>query len=178
MFVSAKPAGSLRSEVQLDQNAVFEWNIQISIAQMFSFAWQNICLLIFTPFQRWKHKANLFSHKRKRSNILFFSGVKVSEQKKSIFLVEKNCTRKKRKNPPEESEFFFFFYVWVVKLFLFSSTCVLPLESFQVGFFPICENSHTKKTRRRRRRSDKQHFFSCVKPKTSSRRWKKNLCNK
>lgn len=101
---------------------------------------------------------------RKRSNILFFSGVKVVEQKKSIFLVEKNCTRKKRKNPPEESEFFFFFYVWVVKLFLFSSTCVLPLESFHVGFFPICENSHTKKTRRRR--SDKQHFFSCMKPKT------------
>lgn len=164
MFVSATPAGSLRSEVQLDQNAVFEWNIQISIAQMFSFAWQNICLLIFTPFQRWKHKANLFSHKRKRSNILFFSGVKVSEQKKSIFLVEKNCTRKKRKNPPEESEFFFFFYVWVVKLFLFSSTCVLPLESFQVGFFPICENSHTKM-------HETENKFSQMKKKN-------NFCNK
>lgn len=143
MFVSATPAGSLRSEVQLDQNAVFEWNIQISIAQMFSFAWQNICLLIFTPFQRWKHKANLFSHKRKRSNILFFSGVKVSEQKKSIFLVEKNCTRKKRKNPPEESEFFFFFLRLSCKTFSFFFHVCFAIRIFPSWFFShLWKQSH------------------------------------
>lgn len=164
MFVSATPAGSLRSEVQLDQNAVFEWNIQISIAQMFSFAWQNICFLIFTPFQRWKHKANLFSHKRKRSNILFFQVWKWVNKRNRFFWWKKIVHGKKGKIHLRNQNSFFFFYVWVVKLFLFSSTCVLPLESFQVGFFPICENSHTKM-------HETENKFSQMKKKN-------NFCNK
>lgn len=72
---------------------------------------------------------------RKRSNILFFSGVKVSEQKKSIFLVEKNCTRKKRKNPPEESEFFFFFLRLSCKTFSFFFHVCFAIRIFPSWFF-------------------------------------------
>lgn len=98
---------------------------------------------------------------RKRSNILFFSGVKVSEQKKSIFLVEKNCTRKKRKNPPEESEFFFFFFFLRLSCKTFSfffHVC------FAIRIFPSCFFSHLwkqshKKNKKKKKKIRQTTFF-------------------
>lgn len=117
---------------------------------------------------------------RKRSNILFFSGVKVSEQKKSIFLVEKNCTRKKRKNPPEESEFFFFFFFLRLSCKTFSfffHVC------FAIRIFPSCFFSPSVKTVTQKKQEEEEedqtnniffhawnrkHKFSQMKKKTTS----------
>lgn len=92
---------------------LMRWNIKL----MFSFAWQNICFLIFTPFQRWKHKANLFSHRRhvcflfcffrwkKRSNILW----KWVNKRNQFFWWKKIVHGKKGKIHLRNQNSFFFF---------------------------------------------------------------------
>ena len=161
MFGSATPAGSLRSDAQLDQNAVFERNIQMSSAQMFSFAWQNICLLIFTPFQTCFHTREMFAFcfvffgentRKKRSNILFFQVWKWVNRRNRFFffLVGK-----------KESEFFFFFffYVWVVKHVFFLPRVFCHENLSDLFFFPICENSHTKKNKKKKKKIRQTRFF-------------------
>lgn len=74
--------------------------------------------------------------RKKRSNILFFSGVKVVEQKKSIFLVEKNCTRKKGKiHLRNQNSSFFFFLRLSRKTFSFFFHVCFAIRIFPSWFF-------------------------------------------
>lgn len=118
-------------------------------------------------------------HTREKDLIFFFFQVwKWVNKRNRFFWWKKIVHGKKGKIHLRNQNSFFFFLRLSCKTFSFFFHVCFAIRIFPSCFFPICENSHTKKTRRRRRRSDKQHFFSCVKPKTSSRRWKKNLCNK
>lgn len=123
--------------------------------------------------------------RKKRSNILFFSGVKVSEQKKSIFLVEKNCTRKKGKiHLRNQNSFFFFFLRLSCKTFSFFFHVCFAIRIFPSCFFShLWKQSHKKNKKKIRQTTfffmhETENKFSQMKKKTTSvinKIWLKNF---